>query len=66
MLRRELTTTKNKPNHAPRYDHIDTAIRYHMSFTNQDQLECLVSGRKQASAPYQDGDQRPAWNKVRN
>lgn len=45
----ELTTTKNEPNHAPRYDNIDAAIRYqpyHMSFTNQDQLDCLVSGRK--------------------
>lgn len=66
----ELVAAKNDPNYTPQYENLDAAIRYHMSFTNQDRL-CSsdivwFQGGKRVGAPYQDDDQRPAWNEVCN
>lgn len=66
---KELMVAKQEPHNAPHRENIEAAIQYHMAFSEQEQL-CsseLVwfQGGRQVDAPYQHGDQRPAWSEVR-
>lgn len=61
---------KEVPNNAPQRENIKAAIQYHMAFFEQEKL-CLsevvwFQGGRRVDAPYQHGDQRPAWNEVRD
>ena len=51
---------KQEPHYAAHRENIEAAIRYHMSFTEQEQLcssEIVwFQGGRQVDAPYQQGD----------